>query len=53
MTTGVLDKHLLVHHPKKYNDFLMTKEAKEKDNNKRKGDEFNEMENKEIPKTNL
>ena len=52
MTTGVLDKHLLTHHPKKYGDFLQRKSVKVNEN-KRKAEEDNEMENANVPHSNL
>ena len=52
MTTGVLDKHLLTHHPKKYGDLLQRKSVKVNENN-RKAEEDNELENANISHSNL
>ena len=52
MTTGVLDKHLLVHHPKTYHEFLKAKEKKETKKRKDSEDE-NELEMSNISKSAL
>ena len=53
MTTGVLDKHLLLHHPKKYHEFIEAKEQKNAKKRKESEEEENELQSGSLKNSDL